>query len=171
MDSPRRRRNKITKTLAEVEEVAEEQTQIENVQRAPTSAPEGLFIEPFYGGSHKQLIDTLLTSKLTSRFVQTELKGLFLDVPNSHLVILTAKKWHWRARCGALILASLIPEVTTERFLFCSSVLSLAELLGIRADLNALKKIVYFHENQLVYPIREIKERDIQFAYNQIMTW
>lgn len=65
----------------------------------------------------------------------------------------------------------MIPEVTSEKFLFCSSVLSLAELLGLRPDLCPLKKIVYFHENQLVYPIREIKARDIQYAYNQITTW
>lgn len=114
---------------------------------------EVIFVEPFYGGSHKQLIETII------KFV-----------PNSHLLTLTAKKWHWRARCSALILSSSIPSITTERVLFCSSVLSLAELLGLRPDLCALKKVVYFHENQLVYPIREIKERDIQFAYNQITT-
>ncbi|KAJ8944089.1 hypothetical protein NQ318_019427 [Aromia moschata] len=57
-----------------------------------------------------------------------------------------------------------------ESVLFCSSVLNLSELLGLRPDLSKLKKIVYFHENQLVYPVQHIKERDIQFAYNQITT-
>ncbi|KAF2904256.1 hypothetical protein ILUMI_01921 [Ignelater luminosus] len=114
---------------------------------------EVIFIEPFYGGSHKQLIDILRKY-----------------ISNSHLITLTPKKWHWRARCSSLIVSSMIPEVTTEKFLFCSSVLSLAELLGLRPDLFPLKKIIYFHENQLVYPIREIKARDIQYAYNQITT-
>ena len=55
--------------------------------------------------------------------------------------------------------------------LFASSVLNLAELIGLRKDLSALKKIVYFHENQLVYPIRQYKDRDFQYGYNQILTW
>lgn len=29
---------------------------------------------------------------------------------------------------------------------------------------------MYFHENQLVYPVQEIKERDCQYGLNQIMT-
>lgn len=84
---------------------------------------------------------------------------------------LTAKKWHWRARCSGLIVHNLIPPVTTQKVLFCSSVLNLAELLGLRPDLQPLKKIVYFHENQLIYPVQKIKERDIQYAYNEILTW
>lgn len=112
-----------------------------------------LIIEPFYGGSHKELIDTLITS-----------------LQSYTLITLPAKKWHWRARCGALSLFHLIPEITDEAVLFCSSVLNLAELLGIRPELNKLKKIVYFHENQLIYPVKEIKHRDIQYSYNQITT-
>lgn len=54
--------------------------------------------------------------------------------------------------------------------LFTSSVLNLAELLGVRPDLQRCKKIVYFHENQLVYPVQEIKERDCQYGLNQVMT-
>ncbi|KAI4470878.1 glycosyltransferase-like 1 [Holotrichia oblita] len=112
-----------------------------------------LFVEAFYGGSHKQLLDTLVT-----------------NVTNHTIVTLRPKKWHWRARCSALVLSSLIPLVTTEEVFFISSVVNLAELLGIRPDLQILKKIVYFHENQLIYPVKVIKERDIQYAYNQIVT-
>lgn len=56
--------------------------------------------------------------------------------------------------------------------MFTSSVLNSAELIGMRPDLAKCKKVVYFHENQLVYPVREIKkERDCQYGLNQIMTW
>lgn len=87
------------------------------------------------------------------------------------IVTLPAKKWPWRARYGALLLSELIPMKLSYRTLFCSSVLNLAELLALRPDLLKLKKIVYFHENQLTYPKKETKKRDFQFGYNQITTW
>lgn len=57
------------------------------------------------------------------------------------------------------------------RTLFTSSVLNLAELIGLRPDLNQLKKVLYFHENQLIYPVRKQQERDFQYGYNQIISW
>ncbi len=59
--------------------------------------------------------------------------------------------------------------------------MNLAELIAIRTDLAHTKKVVYFHENQLTYPVRkestrnkrqiECKEqRDFQYGYNQIIT-
>lgn len=137
--------------------------------------PHILFVEPFYTGSHKELIDLLHDcklnlSKLFKLFV-SNIWIVYLGSPKSRLITLSGKKWPWRARCSALILSSHIPQITTEKTFFCSSVLSLAELLGLRPDLQKLKKIVYFHENQFVYPIRQIKDRDVQYAYNQITTW
>ncbi|GLV33873.1 uncharacterized protein CBL_11243 [Carabus blaptoides fortunei] len=87
---------------------------------------------------------------------------------NYDLITLSAKKWPWRARCSALLLSQLIPRDKNYSVLFCSSVLSLTELVGLRPDLQTVKKIVYFHENQLIYPKQQIKERDFQFGYNQI---
>jgi len=114
-----------------------------------------LIIEPFYGGSHKQLVDTLVSK---------------LNVSTYSLVTLPAKKWHWRARTSALALSEKIPRLHKFTILFTSSVLSLAELVGIRPDLACLRKVVYFHENQLCYPVQTIKDRDYQFGYNQVTT-
>jgi len=61
--------------------------------------------------------------------------------------------------------------VLLVRTLFTSSVLNLAELIGLRPDLNQLKKVLYFHENQLIYPVRKQQERDFQYGYNQIISW
>ena len=84
---------------------------------------------------------------------------------------LPAKKWHWRARTSALYFSQVIPKKIEKDVLFCSSVLNLSELLSLRPDLASIKKkIVYFHENQLAYPVQTIKERDFQFGYNQILT-
>lgn len=57
------------------------------------------------------------------------------------------------------------------RVLFCSSVLNLCELAALRPDLARLKKVLYFHENQLVYPVRKEQNRDFQYGYNQVLSW
>ncbi|XP_004405844.1 PREDICTED: glycosyltransferase-like domain-containing protein 1 isoform X2 [Odobenus rosmarus divergens] len=112
-----------------------------------------LIVEPFYGGSHKQLVDLL----------QEELEDCVLYT-------LPAKKWHWRARTAALYFSQNIPISEQYRILFASSVLNLTELAALRPDLGKLKKILYFHENQLVYPVKKCQERDFQYGYNQILS-
>lgn len=52
-------------------------------------------IEPFYGGSHKQLSD----------LIQSELQLLNIKYD---LYSLPAKKWPWRARCSALYFSQII---------------------------------------------------------------
>ncbi|XP_033127142.1 glycosyltransferase-like domain-containing protein 1 [Anneissia japonica] len=112
-----------------------------------------LLIEAFYSGSHSQLIDTL----------ENGLGGCIKYT-------LPGKKWHWRARTAALYFSQEIVPSHEYRILFTSSVLNLAELIALRPDLFKLKKIVYFHENQLVYPVRKQQDRDFQYGYNQIIT-
>ncbi|XP_058049515.1 glycosyltransferase-like domain-containing protein 1 isoform X4 [Ahaetulla prasina] len=112
-----------------------------------------LLIEAFYGGSHKQLMDLL----------QEEIR-------NCILFTLPAKKWHWRARTAALYFMQNVPVSADYRILFASSVLNLTELVALRPDLGKLKKILYFHENQLTYPVQKCQERDFQYGYNQILS-
>ncbi|XP_069087850.1 tRNA-queuosine alpha-mannosyltransferase isoform X1 [Pleurodeles waltl] len=112
-----------------------------------------LIIEAFYGGSHKQLADLLVE-----------------EFENSVLCSLPAKKWHWRARTSALNFMQTVPASDQYSILFASSVLNLAELVALRPDLGKLKKVLYFHENQLVYPVRKSQERDFQYGYNQVLS-
>lgn len=42
--------------------------------------------------------------------------------------------------------------------------------MALRPDLAQLKKVLYFHENQLVYPVRKDQERDFQYGYNQVLS-
>lgn len=93
-----------------------------------------------------------------------------VDANTYDLFTLPAKKWHWRARTSAIYFAQTIPQNHQYEILFTTSVLNLSELIGMRTDLAKCKKIVYFHENQLIYPVREIKERDCQYGLNEIMT-
>ncbi|XP_006021388.1 glycosyltransferase-like domain-containing protein 1 [Alligator sinensis] len=112
-----------------------------------------LLIEAFYGGSHKQLVDLLQE-----------------EVEECVLYTLPAKKWHWRARTAALYFMQTVPANANYRILFASSVLNLTELIALRPDLGKLKKVLYFHENQLAYPVQKCQERDFQYGYNQILS-
>ena len=49
--------------------------------------------------------------------------------------------------------------------------MNLCDLVALRDDMKCLKKVLYFHENQLVYPVRKQQDRDFQFGYNQILSW
>ena len=73
--------------------------------------------------------------------------------------------------CMCCVGVLVLYDASSYRVLFCSSVLNLCELVALRPDLATLHKIVYFHENQLVYPVRKQQERDFQYGYNQILSW
>ena len=42
--------------------------------------------------------------------------------------------------------------------------------VALRPDLGKLKKIIYFHENQMEFPNRVDKERDVQLSWIQIVS-
>lgn len=111
---------------------------------AESRSPSVLLIEPFYGGSHKQLMDFL-----------EQLLPAAIDV---HVATLPAKKWPWRARTSALAFSRTIPRRDFST-LFCSAVLNVAELVALRPDLRTANKVLYFHENQIHYPVQSRSSR------------
>ncbi len=118
-----------------------------------------LALEPFYGGSHRAFLDGWAKH---SRHHWT-------------IIGLPAIKWKWRMRHAPLTLSA---EVNTriaagETFdlLFCSDMLNLAEFGGlVDSRIRQLPSVVYFHENQLTYPVRDEHERDYHFAMSNIVS-
>ncbi len=118
-----------------------------------------LALEPYYDGSHKAFIDGWSG--------HSDHKWTALTLPGY--------KWKWRMRHSAITFAEQVKQRLAKEekwdMIFCSDMLNLAEFLGLApAGVAGLPAIVYFHENQLTYPVRFESERDYQFAMTNITT-
>ncbi len=127
-----------------------------------------LVLEPYYGGSHRAVLDGLLER---------------LDV-EADVLTLPARKWKWRMRGAAITMAQQARALHADRgaarpgstspdrcwdLVYASTFVNLAEFYGLAADAVAgVPSIVYFHENQLVYPNRHEAEWDFQFPLTNI---
>lgn len=120
-----------------------------------------LAIEPYYGGSHRAVLDGLVER---------------IDADWT-LLTLPARKWKWRMRGAAINFATqLRSEYDTAAtgeplydVVYASTFVNLAELYGMAGPaLAGVPSVVYFHENQLVYPNRHTAEWDYQFPLTNI---
>jgi glycosyltransferase involved in cell wall biosynthesis len=113
-----------------------------------------LVVEPYADGSHRRLLDGLGARFADRLTVWT----------------LPARKWKWRLRGSSLEFARRFaverPEVDA---ILASSMCNLAELRALLPPAaRALPALLYFHENQLAYPIRHPDRRDHHFAFTQL---
>jgi glycosyltransferase involved in cell wall biosynthesis len=112
-----------------------------------------LFLEPFYGGSHRDFADGWIKH---SRH--------HLD-----LVTLPARFWKWRMRGAALYLAKKVQAPADYDGLITSSLMSLADLKALWGA-DCPRALVYFHENQLSYPLPAGESMDYQFGFTDVTT-
>ena len=120
-----------------------------------------LALNPWHGGSHKAFLDGWIEHS----------RHAFTVLP------LPPFKWKWRMRHSSITLAEkLHTDFDSQALaefdtLFCTDMLNLAEFRGLcPIEIRRLPTIVYFHENQLTYPVREARERDLHFAYTNLTT-
>jgi len=118
-----------------------------------------LALEPYYGGSHRSFLDGWIGQ---SRHSWT-------------LLTLPPYKWKWRMRHSAVTFAAMVAEALEGSscwdLLFCSDMLNLAEFLGLTPGaVRVLSCVVYFHENQLTYPVEHPSEFDYHFAFSNMTT-
>ena len=115
-----------------------------------------LFVEPFYGGSHRTFADTLIEG------IGGGARWSLVTLPDRH--------WKWRMRGSALAVAEQIAGRSFD-LVFATSMLPLAELAGLAPQLARVPKVLYFHENQFAYPASpapaENPERDFDYAFVQ----
>jgi len=112
-----------------------------------------LFLEPFFGGSHKDFAQGLVSHSRHE-----------ID-----LVTLPDRFWKWRMRGAALYFVKKIPSLKDYHGLITTDLMSLSDLKSFWRR-PPLPSLVYFHENQLTYPLAPGEHVDYQFGFTDITT-
>ncbi len=119
-----------------------------------------LAVDPFLGGSHLSFLEGLVRH---SRH-RVEVEGL----PGRH--------WKWRMQGGAVELARRLEErladgVSPPQVFFASDMLDVPRYLGLLPPgVQKVPVLAYFHENQLTYPLPEGVERDLTYAWTNVVS-
>ncbi|MEM1270068.1 MAG: DUF3524 domain-containing protein [Bacteroidota bacterium] len=113
-----------------------------------------LALEPYFGGSHKAFL------KGWMQHSRHEIRA----------VTMSARFWKWRMQGGAVTLARKTEEALAEGFrpdlVVATSMVNLPAYLAlVRRSLGDVPVLLYFHENQLTYPLKEGAERDFTYGY------
>ena len=113
-------------------------------------APRVLLLEPFYDGSHRAFVEVLTETVPAEWTVWT--------MPGRH--------WKWRMRGSAVHFAERFEAEGAPSFdlVLATSYVSLAELFGLAPALARVPSLLYFHENQLTYPVRQKRTWDHHFG-------
>ncbi len=112
-----------------------------------------LFLEPFFGGSHRDFLEGLVAE---SRH----------DVD---MLTMPARFWKWRMRGAALFFLKKIDSLEKYDGIIATSLMSLADFKAIYKH-RCPPLLVYFHENQITYPIAPGEKMDYQFGFTDITT-
>lgn len=113
-----------------------------------------LALEPWYGGSHRNFFDGLMGHS----------RHTF------HPVTMAARFWKWRMHGGAVTMARKAEQAREEGFMpdviLATDMVNLPAFLALaRPAFADVPVVLYFHENQLTYPLPPEQERDYTYAY------
>ena len=116
-------------------------------------------LEPYFGGSHKAHLDGL------KRYSGHDLT----------LFTLPGRFWKWRMHGGALSLARRVDQAVSStararpQVFLASDMLDLPVFLASGGPgLARVPAILYFHENQLTYPLPPGVERDLDYGFRNL---
>ncbi|MBN1320064.1 MAG: DUF3524 domain-containing protein [Thermoleophilia bacterium] len=116
-------------------------------------------LEPYFGGSHQVHLDGL------KRYSGHDFT----------LFTLPGRFWKWRMHGGALSLARRVDQAMSSAAQACPQVFFATDMLdlpvfsaSVGPDLARVPAIVYFHENQLTYPLPPGVERDLDYGFRNL---
>ena len=119
-----------------------------------------MFLEPFFGGSHRDFAEGL-----------AEFSRHDID-----LLTLPARFWKWRMRGAALHFWGRLSSprrggrpLSAYDGLITSGLMSLSDFKSL-AGAGCPPTLVYFHETQLTYPLSENEAFDAHFGFTDITT-
>ena len=121
-----------------------------------------LALQPYFGGSHAQFHNGWIES--------SEHDWTTLTLPARH--------WKWRMRHAAIHFKNEIHKLADasnkERpwdVIVATDMMNIAELKGLlQAGLREIPIVLYFHENQFIYPNRWSQERDRHFPFTNFVS-
>ena len=124
-----------------------------------------LFLEPFFGGSHK---DFALGFKAAFRHEVT-------------LVTLPDRFWKWRMRGAALDFVSRVKDFSVYDLILATDMLDLTDLMALaefgsgsgacRGSGTGLPPVwLYFHESQFDYPLAPGEKRDFHLGFTNLVS-
>ncbi len=112
-------------------------------------------LEPYYGGSHRGFVDTLMRHS-RHRF---------------ELLWLPARKWKWRMRGSAIWFARRLQDGSCGPvdLILANDMVNVADLRALMPEpLRRCPVLCYFHENQLTYPLSPNDQRDYQYGFTNL---
>ncbi len=115
-----------------------------------------LYLDPFHGGSHAAVAEGY------ARHSQHDITLLTLSI---------AGGWRWRMRGAAVTLARGLREHMRGQpikfdIIIATDMFDMSSFLGLTRDLTAgVPVALYFHENQLTYPLPPGRARDLAFPW------
>lgn len=117
-------------------------------------------VEPFYGGSHKYFLDGLAEH-------------------SSHVIrqfTLPGRNWKWRMHGGALTLGQQARQLIAgggrpPEVVFATDMLDIPVFLAVAGpEVCRSPFLVYFHENQLTYPLPAGVNRDLGYGMKNLVS-
>ena len=110
-----------------------------------------LFLESFYGGSHRDVADSLAA----------------LSRHDVSLETLPARFWKWRSRGASLEFVRRVPDPSRYDLLICTGLMSIADLRAVWRD-STPPILLYAHETQLSYPVPDGGSVDANYGMTDI---
>ena len=112
-----------------------------------------LFLEPFYGGSHKAVADGFAACSHNQ-----------VDI-----LSLAPRFWKWRMRGSALAFIRQIKNLTDYDLVFATDMVDVTDFRAL-AGPQCPPVALYFHENQLSYPLEPGEKRDFHLGFTNIIS-